>query len=257
MGRLCSAASASSPCVISMQPSPSSAITVLAGCTNCAAFGFGALQSNLASGSNNTALGDSAGFNSNGNRNVFLGNLAGYYETSSNKLYLASDSNNTIMYGDFLTGQVLMGMGQPTGYTFKGTRTLNVLGGIIADSVRVALSSAWADYVFADEYKLMPLEELSRFIKTNKHLPNIPTAAEVEKNGIELGAMNAKLLEKIEELYLYILQQQNENSQQQKQIDEQNKSRKLLQNQMDEQNKINEKLQKQIDELKQTKTRSK
>ena len=96
----------------------------------------------------------------------------------------------------------------------------------------------------------MPLEELSRFIKINKHLPNIPTAAEVEKNGIELGAMNAKLLEKIEELHLYILQQQKE-------IQVQNKSNELLQNQMDEQNKINEKLQKQINELKQNKVRSK
>ena len=130
------------------------------------------------------------------------------------------------MYGDFSTGQVLLGNPLPTGYTFKGTRTLNVLGGIIADSVRVALSATWADYVFKDDYKLLPLEELSRFIKTNKHLPNIPTAAEVEKNGIELGEMNAKLLEKIEELHLYILQQQ-------KQMDEQNNSIEILKKEME------------------------
>ena len=140
-----------------------------------------------------------------------------------------------------------MGKPIPAGYTFKGTRTLNVLGGIITDSVRVALSSAWADYVFADNYKLMPLEDLSRFIKTNKHLPNIPTAAEVEKNGIEIGEMNAKLLEKIEELHLYILQQQ-------KQIEELNKlngqTQKEMKEQMDKQSKSIEFLIKQVDDLK-------
>ncbi len=90
-----------------------------------------------------------------------------------------------------------MGNTKPTGYVFKGTRTLNVLGGIIADSVRVALSSGWSDHVFADDYPLKPLKELDQFIKTNKHLPNIPSASEVERNGIELGNMNAKFLEKI------------------------------------------------------------
>ena len=54
-------------------------------------------------------------------------------------------------------------------------------------------------------------KELNNFIKTNKHLPNIPSAKEVTANGIELSSMNAKLLEKIEELTLYILQQQKEN----------------------------------------------
>jgi len=138
------------------------------------------------------------------------------------------------MYGDFLTGQVLLGSPQPTGYTFKGTRTLNVVGGIIADSIRVALSSGWADYVFADDYILKPLEELSSFIKTNKHLPNIPAAKEVEMNGIELGEMNAKLLEKIEELSLYIIQQNNEITTQKKQLEEQKRSIELIQMQLKE-----------------------
>ena len=180
---------------------------------NNTANGTNSLYSNQ-TGNYNTALGDSAGYLSTGSKNVFLGNLAGYYEsTGSNKLYLANDSNKTILYGDFSTGQVLMGKGTPTGYTFKGTRTLNVLGGIIADSMRVALSSTWADYVFADDYKLKPLEDLAKYIKSNKHLPGVPSSDEVATNGIELGSMDAKLLEKIEELHLYILQQQ-------KQIDE-------------------------------------
>jgi hypothetical protein len=85
-------------------------------------------------------------------------------------------------------------------------------------------SSGWADYVFAEDYTLKPLEELSSFIKTNKHLPNIPTAKEVEINGIELGEMNAKLLEKVEELSLYIIQQIKEITTQKQQPEEQNKS---------------------------------
>ncbi|MEO6405503.1 MAG: hypothetical protein ABIY51_13620 [Ferruginibacter sp.] len=89
-----------------------------------------------------------------------------------------------------------MGKPSPNGYTFKGTRTLNVLGVIIADSMRVALSNNWADYVFADDYKLKPLEDLAKYIKTNKHLPDVPSSDEVARDGIELGAMNAKLLAK-------------------------------------------------------------
>ena len=175
-------------------------------------------------------MGDSAGYRNNGSKNVFLGNYAGYYETTgSNKLYLSNDSNKTILYGDFSTGQVLLGNPTPTSYTFKGTRTLNVLGGIIADSMRVALVSGWADYVFADDYQLKPLEDLATYIKSNKHLPDVPSTDEVARNGIELGAMNAKLLQKIEELHLYILQQQKQN-------DEQNKSIEILQKQVTELN---------------------
>ncbi|HRW22318.1 MAG TPA: hypothetical protein P5509_10105, partial [Bacteroidales bacterium] len=67
----------------------------------------------------------------------------------------------------------------------------------------------FCDYVFDDEYQLMSLDELSEFIKTNKHLPNIPSEAEVMKEGnFDLGEMNKILLEKIEELTLYILQQE-------------------------------------------------
>ena len=70
-------------------------------------------------------------------------------------------------------------------------------------------TEGFCDYVFDDEYRLMSLDELSEFIKTNKHLPNIPSEAEVMKEGsFELGEMNKMLLEKIEELTLYILQQE-------------------------------------------------
>jgi hypothetical protein len=141
---------------------------------------------------------------------VYIGKKAGYYETGNSKLYIGNNLDKTIIYGDFATGQLLLGNPQPTGYVFKGSRTLNVLGGIITDSIRVALSGNWADYVFDDSYQLKNMNELGLYIKTNKHLPNIPSAAEVAANGIDIATMNAKLLEKIEELHLYLLQQQQE-----------------------------------------------
>jgi hypothetical protein len=194
-------------------------------------------------GNNNVAIGDSAGNKSIGSGNIYIGKRAGCYETGDNKLYIGNDSNKTIIYGDMSTGQLLLGNQQPTVYTFKGTRTLNVLGGILSDSVRVSPGANWADYVFANGYQLKPLGELENFIKINQHLPNVPSAADVANNGIELGAMNAKLLEKIEELTLYILQQQ-------KQLQAQQDNGALLRKQFADQ-------QQQIDELRKLLVKSK
>lgn len=82
---------------------------------------------------------------------------------------------------------------------------LSVDGRIMAEEVTVQNSASWPDYVFANDYKLMPLNELEASINKNKHLPNIPSAAVVEKEGISLGQMNRKLMEKVEELTLYII----------------------------------------------------
>ena len=62
------------------------------------------------------------------------------------------------------------------------------------------------DYVFNSDYNLMPLSDLRTYINTNKHLPNIPSATEYEETGVDLGELNRLLLEKTEELTLYILQ---------------------------------------------------
>jgi hypothetical protein len=90
----------------------------------------------------------------------------------------------------------------PTGYK------LYVTDGILTEKVKVAVktSTAWSDYVFNANYKLMPLKELGSYIKKNKHLPNIPTAEEVVKDGIDVATMDAKLLQKIEELTLHIIE---------------------------------------------------
>ncbi len=89
-----------------------------------------------------------------------------------------------------------------------GDYTLAVNGKIRAKEIKV--DTDWADYVFATDYRLKTLEEIESFIKENKHLPEIPTAQDVEKGGVDLGEMNMLLLKKVEELTLYIINQQKE-----------------------------------------------
>jgi len=93
---------------------------------------------------------------------------------------------------------------------------LTVKGKIHSEEVKVDLSVPGPDYVFDKDYELNTLEQLQNYIKENKHLPNIPSAKEMEANGIELGIMNMKLLEKIEELTLYTIQQEQQIKTQQK-----------------------------------------
>nr|WP_320120079.1 hypothetical protein [uncultured Marinifilum sp.] len=85
---------------------------------------------------------------------------------------------------------------------------LAVNGKIRAKEVKV--ESDWADFVFEDDYQLRTLSEVNNFIKENRHLPDIPSEKQVKEEGISVGEMNAKLLQKIEELTLYIIQQQEQ-----------------------------------------------
>ena len=89
---------------------------------------------------------------------------------------------------------------------------VNANGYLSARKVIVTLQNPYADYVFDKNYKLMPLSQVAKFIKKYHHLPNVPSLAEVEANNkqIDIGEMQVKLLEKVEELTLYILQQQKE-----------------------------------------------
>ncbi len=90
----------------------------------------------------------------------------------------------------------------------KGYR-LAVKGSIKAKEIKVTLDN-WADFVFDDNYNLRSLSDLEKYIKTNKHLPNIPSAEEVKGKDLGLGEMNKRLLQKVEELTLYTIQQQKE-----------------------------------------------
>lgn len=84
--------------------------------------------------------------------------------------------------------------------------------GLLTEKVKVAIytSGDWYDHVFSNEYKLRSLNDVEQFIKENKHLPDIPSAEEVVQNGLDLGKMDGKLLQKIEELTLYMIDQKKE-----------------------------------------------
>ncbi len=85
-----------------------------------------------------------------------------------------------------------------------GTYKLAVNGGV--RSKEVVVETGWADYVFDKKYKLPLLSDVEKFIQQNKHLPNIPSAAEIEKNGLNLGDTQKRMMEKIEELTLYMIE---------------------------------------------------
>jgi len=94
------------------------------------------------------------------------------------------------------------------GTTAVNGAKLSVEGVIRARRVNVdAASIVWSDFVFEPNYNLMSLIQLENFIVKNKHLPDVPSAIEVKENGIDLAQMDAILLQKIEELTLYIIEQ--------------------------------------------------
>ena len=97
---------------------------------------------------------------------------------------------------------------------------LFVTGGILTEEVRVSRVDEWADYVFKKDYKLPTLQEVEKHIQDEGHLINIPSAAEVKENGIELAEMNKKLLEKVEELTLYVIDLNKKMKVQQKEIEQ-------------------------------------
>ena len=116
-------------------------------------------------------------------------------------------TGTTVAVGDSNDNVAIGTTAVPNGYKMA------VDGNIIVEEVRVELSGingTWPDYVFKKDYELLTLEEIKKHIEEKGHLPNIPSAQEVEENGVELGEMNRLLLEKIEEQMLYILQQKEE-----------------------------------------------
>ncbi|MFK7781281.1 hypothetical protein [Psychroserpens sp.] len=158
---------------------------------------------------------------------------------SNNNIYNSDDTltghrtvymnNNRMMFdiGDSDGGAIYIGKPTPvtdlTNYPKDtGEYRLYVEGGVLTEKVKVALRSTadWADYVFADDYKLRSLNEVESFIKANKHLPGIASAKELTTNGLDLAKMQAKQMEKIEELTLYIIEQDKKVEQQSKEIDE-------------------------------------
>jgi hypothetical protein len=83
---------------------------------------------------------------------------------------------------------------------------VSVNGKMMVEELKVQLSGNWPDYVFSNKYKLKNFDELREYIDENNHLPNIPAASEIEKSGLQVGEMQRLMMEKIEELTLYVLQ---------------------------------------------------
>jgi len=109
------------------------------------------------------------------------------------------------------------------------------VNGTITSKEVVVTTDGWSDFVFKENYKLRKLEEVESFIEENNHLPDIPSEKEVLENGIQVGEMNAKFLQKIEELTLYMI--------------EQNKETKTMKAQLDKLAKENEELKVKITKL--------
>lgn len=122
--------------------------------------------------------------------------------SATTKMYISQDGN--------------VGIGTKLA-TNPNSYKLAVNGTIGAKAVKVETSSStWADYVFLPTYRLRPLSEVESYIKANQHLPEVPSAEEVEKNGHNLGEMDATLLKKIEELTLYMIEMKKDNEAQKK-----------------------------------------
>jgi hypothetical protein len=99
-----------------------------------------------------------------------------------------------------------------------GNYKLSVEGTIRARKVRVD-PGTWADYVFESNYKLRPLKEVEKYIQQEKHLPDVPSAAAIKKEGLDVGDNQVVLLKKIEELTLYVIQQQKQLEAQQQKLE--------------------------------------
>ena len=158
-----------------------------------------------------------------------------YSDTQGLKINNVDKKNGTINQRMIITGNGSVGIGvaipkvkleiggvvKATGANITGTVNADELNAkivkvediLLAQEIKVSLKQNWPDYVFNKNYNLLPLNEVEQFIAENQHLPNVPSAAEVEANGVNVGEMNATLLKKVEELTLYIIDLQ-------KQIDE-------------------------------------
>ncbi len=135
----------------------------------------------------------------------------------NNAVLFKSGWNNRLMW---ITGKGDVGIkgNVAIGSSTTGTHKLAVDGTIGAREIVIEVGD-WSDFVFEDDYTLPSLKDVETHIKENGHLKDIPSAQEVEENGVSVGEMNAKLLQKVEELTLYIIDQQKSIERQQQEID--------------------------------------
>jgi len=133
-----------------------------------------------------------------------------YAWSSTNSYFIGSDVNPTFFVAGMSNGNVGIGTSTPKA-------KLAVNGDILAKKVTVSVNNL-PDYVFDNNYSLRPLSEIEKYIQQNHHLPEVPSAAQVEKDGLNLGDNQATLLKKIEELTLYVIEMEKNQKQQQQEI---------------------------------------
>lgn len=156
------------------------------------------------------------------------GAKASYFTTrdgAGNNYYLQAGADYVELYDQSATGRIMLKAGNVSIGTLdtKGYK-LAVAGNFIAEKVKVKLVANWPDFVFRENYPLRTLEETEAFIKTHQHLPEIPSAAEIKENGQDVGEMNAKLLQKVEEMTLHLIDLQKQLKAQQEEIKQLKKS---------------------------------
>ncbi len=160
-----------------------------------------------------------AGNNWSVSGNTGINPLTQYLGTSDdNPLIIKTGSLATERMRITADGKILIN--QPTPPENDVNLKMAVNGGIWASKIKVT-QSGWADYVFESGYKLMPLKALESFIQKNKHLPDVPSAETVIKEGLNLGDNQEILLKKIEELTLYLIAQEKRLQKQEKKVAEQ------------------------------------
>jgi hypothetical protein len=140
------------------------------------------------------------------------GNGAEFFQQPNGDILInANDAKNVITIKP--DGNVAIGSYNP------GSFKLAVSGKIWSQEVNVAMNIPGPDYVFEKDYNLLPLSELETYINKNKHLPEVPSAKEMEANGLNLREMNLILLKKVEELTLHLIEMKKEVTRQQQEID--------------------------------------
>ena len=141
--------------------------------------------------------------------------------TGGRAMRIWTDANNSYIYSNGVgTSPLILNGGGNVGIGTKNPDQLLTVKGIIhASEVLIDLNVPGPDYVFEQSYKLPRLEEVKSYVESNKHLPEVPSAQEMEKNGVKAGEMNMILLKKVEELTLYLIEANKRINDQQKEIE--------------------------------------
>lgn len=193
-------------------------------------------------GTKNVFLGCYAGYNETGSEKLYIDNsstssplIYGDFSTNIvkingslytyNKIYSGSSTNlvamgydgahpyiestgtnNKLLFNYYNGNDIHMCTGSNKGNVTMG-ENLYVKGKIWTTEITVDLTNPYADYVFSEDYRLSSISDVEKFIEENHHLPDVPSEAEVNESGINLGEMDVILLRKIEELTLYVIEQ--------------------------------------------------